>query len=157
MLSALRSTAKIFAPSSAKRTAVARPFPQPGPTDPAPVMIATFPSRRRFIGRSFPKPVEVQRIVDQKGFALFLRRRNFGEQVDQHAVVGYGREVRVRPVAAPEAAVSDFSDELAREGNRVFPGRGFPRDTLRAAHLHPEACVAQELKQAAESRLIDAQ
>ena len=40
-LAASRSTAKTFAPSSAKRTAVARPLPQPGPTEPAPVMIAT--------------------------------------------------------------------------------------------------------------------
>src|SRR2546425_259540 len=42
-LAASRSTAKTFAPSSAKRTAVARPLPQPGPTEPAPVMIATRP------------------------------------------------------------------------------------------------------------------
>jgi hypothetical protein len=36
-----RSTANTFAPSSAKRTAVARPLPQPGATDPAPLTIAT--------------------------------------------------------------------------------------------------------------------
>src|SRR5215475_13591016 len=45
-LSRLRSTAKIFAPSSAKRTAVARPLPQPGPTQPAPVTIAIRSCRR---------------------------------------------------------------------------------------------------------------
>ena len=39
-----RSTAKIFAPSSAKRTAVARPLPQPGPTQPAPATSAILPS-----------------------------------------------------------------------------------------------------------------
>src|SRR5512136_3433721 len=82
--SASRSTAKIFAPSSAKRTAVARPLPQPGPTEPAPLMIATFPSRRRVIARSFPKPVEVPWVVDQKRLALLLRRRDLGEEIDEH-------------------------------------------------------------------------
>ena len=37
------STKKTEAPCRAKRTAVALPFPQPGPTEPAPVTIATFP------------------------------------------------------------------------------------------------------------------
>ena len=36
-----KSTAKTFAPSLANNTAVALPFPQPGPMDPAPVTIAT--------------------------------------------------------------------------------------------------------------------
>jgi len=35
--SASRSVPKTCAPSSAKRTAMARPLPQPGPTEPAPV------------------------------------------------------------------------------------------------------------------------
>ncbi len=37
------SAAKTLAPSSTKRTAVARPLPQPGPTQPAPVISATLP------------------------------------------------------------------------------------------------------------------
>src|SRR5262249_46388151 len=42
--SASRSTAKTVAPSRAKITAMARPLPQPGPTQPAPTTIATLPS-----------------------------------------------------------------------------------------------------------------
>ena len=41
-----RSSAMTRAPSRAKSTAVARPLPQPGPTEPAPVINATLPSRR---------------------------------------------------------------------------------------------------------------
>src|SRR5262245_4900360 len=133
--SASRSTAKIFAPSSAKRTAVARPLPQPGPTEPAPVTIATLPSRRRVTTCSFPKTVEAERVVDEQRLALFLGRRDLREQVDEHAVVRDRGEVGVRPVAAPEAAVAEFRDERPREGPRIRPRRGFSRDALRAAHL----------------------
>ena len=42
----LISAAAIRAPSRANKTAADRPFPQPGPTDPAPVMRATLPSSR---------------------------------------------------------------------------------------------------------------
>src|SRR3954462_325151 len=44
--SRLRSTAATTAPSRANWTAVAFPFPHPGPTEPAPKTIAIFPSRR---------------------------------------------------------------------------------------------------------------
>src|ERR1700722_16251841 len=40
------STAKTFAPSRANNTAAARPLPQPGPTQPAPMTSATLPSTR---------------------------------------------------------------------------------------------------------------
>ena len=42
--SALMSVMKTVAPWRASSTAVARPLPQPGPTEPAPVTIATLPS-----------------------------------------------------------------------------------------------------------------
>src|SRR6266404_409506 len=48
--SASRSTAKILAPSRAKIAAMARPLPQPGPTQPAPTTIATLPSSLPAIG-----------------------------------------------------------------------------------------------------------
>ena len=41
-----RSTARTLAPSCARRTAIARPLPQPSPTQPAPVTIATLFSKR---------------------------------------------------------------------------------------------------------------
>ena len=44
--SAFLSTAKTLAPSRANSTAAARPLPQPGPMQPAPVISATFPARR---------------------------------------------------------------------------------------------------------------
>src|ERR1051326_8976328 len=43
MASRLLSAANTFAPSCAKITAMARPLPQPGPTQPAPLTIATLP------------------------------------------------------------------------------------------------------------------
>src|SRR5262249_49004512 len=43
MASRLLSAAKTLAPSCAKITAMARPLPQPGPTQPAPLTIATLP------------------------------------------------------------------------------------------------------------------
>jgi hypothetical protein len=49
------STAKTFAPSRANKTAVAFPFPQPGPIEPAPVTIATlFFNRSAIFVPSFP-------------------------------------------------------------------------------------------------------
>src|SRR5262245_64183486 len=136
--SASRSTANTFAPSSPKPTAVARPLPQPGPTEPAPVTIATLPSSRRIIAGSFPETVEAERVVDQQRLALFFGRRDLGEQVHQHAVVGDRGEVGVRPVAAPEAALAELGDQRPREGARVAPRRGLPRDALGAAHLRHE-------------------
>src|SRR5262245_24492246 len=46
MASPSRSTANTCAPSCANSTAAARPLPQPGPTQPAPVMMATLSARR---------------------------------------------------------------------------------------------------------------
>src|SRR5262245_60860797 len=46
MASASLSTANTLAPSCANSTAVARPLPQPGPTQPAPVTMATLSARR---------------------------------------------------------------------------------------------------------------
>src|SRR5438045_8196455 len=86
--SASRSTAKTFAPSSAKRAAMARPLPQPGPTEPAPVTIATLPLSL--------EPIEADRVVDEERLALLLRRRDLGEVVDHHAVVRNFSQVGMR-------------------------------------------------------------
>ena len=51
--SSRRSTAKTLAPSRANRTAVALPFPQPGPLEPAPVTIATLFLSRPAMDRPF--------------------------------------------------------------------------------------------------------
>src|SRR5258706_3622322 len=132
----LISTAKILAPSSAKRAAMARPLPQPGPTEPAPVTIATLPLSL--------EPIEASRVVDEQCLPLRFARRDLGEQVDQHAVVGNFLQVRVRPVGPPERAIAELGDELARERDGVLPRRGLPRRALAAAHLHPHTFILHQ-------------
>src|SRR6185503_1393634 len=127
--SACRSTAKIFAPSSAKRAAMARPLPQPGPTEPAPVTIATLPLSL--------EPIKAGRVVDEERLALLLGRCDLGEVVDHHAVVGDVLQVRVRPVGAPEGLLGEFLDQLACERKAVLPGRGLAGNALAAADLDP--------------------
>src|SRR3954466_12869339 len=73
------STAKTRAPSSAKRVAIARPLPHPGPTEPAPVTIATLPLSL--------EPIEPRRVVDEQRPPLRLRGRDLREVVHHHAVV----------------------------------------------------------------------
>src|SRR5207253_3592837 len=104
---ASRSTAKTFAPSSTKRTVVARPLPQPGPIEPAPLMSAALSLSR--------EPIEALRVVDQHRLPLLLRRRNLGEKIDEIAVVGHFLEIGMRPVGAPDRAVAKIGDQLSRE------------------------------------------
>src|SRR5438045_8044214 len=89
---ASRSTAKTFAPSSTKRTVVARPLPQPGPMQPAPVTIATLSLSR--------KAIEAPRIVDQQAPARGFGRRDLADEIDQIAVIGHHGEIGMRPVGA---------------------------------------------------------
>src|SRR5438105_4565373 len=128
-LGASRSTANTFAPSSTNRTVVARPLPQPGPIEPAPVMSATLSLSR--------EPIEALRVVDQHRLPLLLRRRNLGEKIDEIAVVGHFLEIGMRPVGAPDRAVAEIGDQLAREWHRILPRCPLPRDALGPAHLDP--------------------
>src|SRR3954469_13534478 len=137
-----RSTANTFAPSSTKRTVVARPLPQPGPTEPAPLTSATLSLSR--------KAIEAPRIVDQQPLALGLARRHVGDEVHEIAVVGHFGEIGMRPVAAPEHAGAELGDEFARERGGVRPGRALARDALRAAHLDPEVLGPQEIEERAK-------
>src|SRR5260221_10019540 len=105
--SAWRSTAKIFAPSSAKRATVARPLPQPGPTEPAPVTMATLPLSL--------EPIEPCRVVDEQRLPLRLTRRDLGEVVGHHAVVGNLFQVRVWPIGAPYRLLGKLFHQLASE------------------------------------------
>src|SRR3954469_2302097 len=115
MLFASRSAANTLAPSSTNRTVVARPLPQPGPTDPAPAMSATLPLSL--------EPIQALRIVDEHRLAFRFAGRRFGERVNEIAVVGDFVEVRMRPVGAPHGAIAELGDELALEGVCVFPRR----------------------------------
>src|SRR3954471_24554526 len=102
-LPASRSTAKTLAPSSAKRTTVARPLPHPGPTEPAPATMATLSLSR--------EPIEALGVVDEQCAALYLARRHVGDEVDEVAVVGDFLQIRMRPVGAPHGAVTGFLDQ----------------------------------------------
>src|SRR5204862_5607243 len=86
---ASRSTAKTLAPSSTKRTVVARPLPQPGPIEPAPVTMATLSLSR--------EPIEPLRIVDEQPLALRLGGGVVADQIDEIAVVRHKGEIRMRP------------------------------------------------------------
>src|SRR3954465_15168781 len=120
MLRTSRSTANTCAPSSTKRMVVARPLPQPGPTEPAPAISATLPLSR--------EPIEAPGIVDQHRLALLIGRRRFAERVGEIAVVGDFGEIGVRPVGAPHGAIAELGHQLALEGARVLPGCALARD-----------------------------
>src|SRR5205823_1361367 len=141
-----RSTAKTLAPSSAKRTVVARPLPQPGPTEPAPLTIAILSLSR--------EPIEALRIVDQQPPALGFGGSVFADQVDEIAVVGHHGEIRMRPVGTPERAIAEFRDQLAAERNCVAPRRALARDALRAAYLDPDVLRLHEREQRLEVRAL---
>src|SRR2546423_13948 len=79
-LSESRSTAKTRAPSSAKRTAVARPLPHPGPIEPAPVTIAT--RSLSLIGMRSLESIKTLRVVDEKLAPLRFARRDLGDEID---------------------------------------------------------------------------
>src|SRR5437868_9922765 len=78
------STQSTFAPSRAKVTAVALPLPQPGPIEPAPTTMATFPFRR-FIALSL---------------SLFWFARAHGGGFSPHLMA---KNVRQRPAIAARA------------------------------------------------------
>src|SRR3954469_20322864 len=145
---ASRSTANTFAPSSTKRTVVARPLPQPGPTEPAPLTSATLSLRR--------KAIQALRIVDQQALALGLARRHVGDEIHEIAVVWHFGEIRMRPVAAPESAIAELGDEFPCEGRCVWPGRALARNALGAAHLHPEVLRPHQIEERAELGAVDA-
>src|SRR2546429_6116260 len=145
---ASRSTANTLAPSSTKRTVVARPLPQPGPTDPAPVTMATLSLSR--------EPIEPLRMVDEQPLALRLGGAVVADQIDEIAVVRHEGEIRMRPVGAPQRAIAELRDQLPREGHRVAPGRALARDALGAAHLDPDVLRLQEREQRLELRALRA-
>src|SRR5438067_13115381 len=91
--SALRSTAKTRAPSSTKRAVVARPLPQPGPTQPAPVTIAILSLSCEPIAAA-RIPVEGGRGLDHDGREQFYGENSAREakaRVDRHAGTGAPR------------------------------------------------------------------
>src|SRR5260221_971493 len=145
---ASRSTANTLAPSSTNRTTVARPLPQPGPTEPAPVTMATLSLSR--------KPIEALRVVDEKGTALGFGRRHVGDEVDEIAVVRHFLEVRMRPVGAPDGTLAGFLHELARERCGILPWCALARDALGAAHLDPRVLVLEECEERSEIGMVDA-
>src|SRR3954463_8290709 len=148
MLLASRSTAKTLAPSSTNRMVVARPLPQPGPTEPAPGMGATLPLSR--------EAIEPPRVVDQHCFELPVGRCGFRKRVDEVAVVRHLGKVRMRPVGAPQRAIAELGNQLALERTRVPPRRTLLGDPLGPAHLDPDMLVLHEREERLELRTIEA-
>src|SRR6218665_1777355 len=159
MRSRSRSRPKMLAPSSAKRTAMARPLPQPGPTEPAPVTKAILPARRPLegvevwlIGSVF-EAVEILRIEHQQLLAPRRIGRNARKRIDEGPVVRHMAVVGVRPVRAPEAALGVALQQQARQGHALGISRGRSRtrvDTVDAAELHMEKRIRQQSMQGRE-------
>src|SRR4249920_1006301 len=160
-LSRSRSTAKIFAPSSAKRTAMARPLPQPGPMQPAPVTIVMRSRKRppmlcpsgQFTRRS--ETIEALRIVGQHRLACGLAGRDLAENIDQNPVIGRrSLMIGMRPVGAPDAAVAEFGHQSARKWRGIGVGRSLPGHAVGAADFHPDIIVIEQREQRLEGRLL---
>src|SRR6185503_9146493 len=109
---------------------IARPLPQPGPMQPAPVTIAMRSCRRPFICRPSgqltcrSETIEALRIIDQKRLPHGFAWRDLTDDIDQGPVVGdWPLMVGVRPVGTPDAAVAEFRHQPAREWHGVGVGR----------------------------------
>src|SRR5258708_31509067 len=151
------STANTLAPSSANSTAAARPLPQPGPTEPAPVITATLPSSLPAMRSSPRSDVKPSRIVDQDAAAGRLVGHEFRQEIDQIAVVGHGTHIGGRPVRAPQHAVRCGGDEGARERHHVVVRpRGVRTDAVGAGNLDPGIRTFQQLEKGLKRRLADA-
>src|SRR5215468_6772048 len=111
----LRSTQNTCAPSRAKVTAVALPLPQPGPIEPAPTTIATFPLSRSIDASPSSCDLLVQSALAERG-----RKVNPCEEMTPSRLAGSGRNFALRVVLV-----------LA---NRPVRGRSFPGER------HDEAC-----------------
>ena len=60
----------------------------------------------------------------------------------------------MREIGAPDAAITEFGDELARERHRVGIGRTLARGAVAAAHLYPHFGIFHQLEQIAERLLL---
>src|SRR5215831_14493473 len=82
-------------------------------------------------------------------------RGNFHKDIDQNAVI-WNRSlmVGVRPVGAPNAAITKFSYQLSRERHRIGIRWTFARDTVRAADLHPDVLVIEQREQRSKVGMI---
>src|SRR6187402_1303459 len=88
-------TQNTFAPSRAQATAVALPFPQPGPIEPAPTINATLSFRRLATGLLPSLRVELAQLGLQDLAVVVLRQR-----VDEHVIL--------RPLEARDLAQAQF-------------------------------------------------
>src|SRR5262245_5674218 len=82
-------------------------------------------------------------------------RGNLREDIDQNAVI-WNRSlmVGVRPVGAPNAAITEFSHQLPRERHLIVISWTFSRDTARAADLHPDVLVIEQREQRSKVGMI---
>src|SRR4028119_1967532 len=131
------SRAKTAAPWRASRTAVAFPLPQPGPADPAPVTIATFPSSLSMLVSPLYPPVCGASAAD--GRAKSAVYQDLGSR-DVLRLVGRQEERRVGDVPRlAHAAHRHLLVPTAVEGVPVRPGLAageVPRDLLDERGVH---------------------
>src|SRR5206468_11299426 len=92
----LRSTQNTCAPSRAKQTAVALPFPHPGPIEPAPTTIAVLPLSR-FIDRSPFLICLGDQAVPRVGFLPNLMARRGGFNNAPFVVARLDRAIQYSP------------------------------------------------------------
>ena len=79
-----------------------------------------------------------------------------GDEVEQIAVVGHVRDVRVRPVGTPQHAVGSGLDQRPGERHHVVIRRTAGAEPLGAGELDPAAVVAEQHEERAERRLVEA-
>ena len=79
-----------------------------------------------------------------------------GDEVEQIAVVGHMRDVRVRPVGAPQHALRSGVDERPGERHHVVIRRTAGAEPLCAGELDPAPLVAKQREKRAERRLVEA-
>src|SRR4029077_19853008 len=95
-------------------------------------------------------------IVDEHRLPHSFVRRDLGEDIDQHAVIGnWSLMVRMRPIRAPDAAVAGLRDQLASRRHPIRVGGALPRNAICAADFYPHVPVVDQREQCAECRLIE--
>src|SRR5215813_2191534 len=161
--SALRSTHSTRAPSRAKSRAAALPLPRPGPREPAPVTMATLPSRRPATSSALEGAVDAD--VDDVGAARGepavdggphvrgllheLTRHALGlgeadvvearvDEVHGHVLVVLGGEALEGEGALLEDAIGGVVEDDPHHGDRIVRGRPEGLDRVHGAAVADE-------------------
>src|ERR1700723_1093817 len=106
--------------------------------------------------RSSVKIVKTLWIFHEKTMLERLIRCKKRDQIDEIGVVGHVfRDVRMRPVRAPQHAIRSLFHERGGEGNGIGKRRPGGRDTLGPADFHPGILKLHQIQQGLEGRLVE--